>query len=212
MLLSLGLAPSIGVSWLGLSAGNGSWFATAGLLMVVLSLGAGFVVYWMAAPAGHRSFSAEGGGAASIPVVFSGGDPMVGSGRVSASDFSMMVKNGLSPFYRLTDVDSLYLGLWHRLLRLCEMLEKGVRRLEKHAASAILIIALIVAGFAWFFSGTGGSTGSFAFHAELLPIRFGVGLACLALLCVGYAGIKYRARVPGRGRIHRARSRLEGER
>jgi len=196
MLLSLGLAPCIGVSWMGLTVGNGSWFSTAGLVMVVLSLAVGFLVYRMAVPAGRRVLSAAGGSPAAVPVVFSGGDPMAGPARVPSSDFSLIVKNSLAPFYRLTDVDSLYLGLWRRLLRFCDMLEKGVCRLESHAAAAIPIIALVVAGLAWSFSGAGGTVASSAVQAPVQPIRFGVGLACLALLFIGYACLKDRRVLP----------------
>jgi multicomponent Na+:H+ antiporter subunit A len=196
MLLSLGLAPCIGVSWMGLTVGNGSWFSTAGLAMVVLSLALGFIVYRMAVPAGRRVLSAAGGSATVAPVVFSGGDPMAGAARVSSSDFSLVVKNGLAPFYRLTDVDSLYLGVWRRLLRFCDMLQKGVGVLERRAAASIAVLALIVGSLAWYFSGAGGIAASSAAEAPVWPIRLGVGLACLALLFIGYAGLKDRGMLP----------------
>jgi len=196
MLLSLGLAPCIGVSWMGLTVGNGSWFSTAGLVMVVLSLAVGFIVYRLAMPARGRVLSAAGGSAGAVPVVFSGGDPMAGPARVPSSDFSLIVKNSLAPFYRLTDVDGLYLSVWRRLLRFCDVLGKGVYRLERHASALIPVFALIVAGLAWSFSGAGGTLASSAVQAPVRPILFGVGLACLGLLFIGYAGLKDRTMLP----------------
>ena len=87
MLLSLGLAPCIGVSWMGLTVGNGSWFSTAGLAMVVLSLAVGLIAYWMAVPSRRRVYSTAGGSAAAVPVVFSGGDPLAGPARVPVERF-----------------------------------------------------------------------------------------------------------------------------
>jgi multicomponent Na+:H+ antiporter subunit A len=191
MLLSLGLAPCIGVSWMGLTTGSGSWFSTAGLVMVVLSLAAGFLAYRLSL-GGRRVILAAGGNAAEIPVVFTGGDPLAGSARLPSSDFSLFVKNSFAPFYRMSDVDSLYLRLWRRLLRVCDWLEEGVRLLEKHAAVVIPFLALIVAGLAWFFSSDGETATSSPVQAQVWPIKVGIGLACLALLAIGYACLKKR--------------------
>ena len=60
LLLSLGLAPVIHVSWMGLTAGNGSWFSTAGLVMVLLALGVGILIYCMAIPVRRILLAAKG--------------------------------------------------------------------------------------------------------------------------------------------------------
>jgi len=195
MLLSFGLAPCIGVSWMGLTVENGSWFSTAGLVMVVLSVAVGLLVYLMAAPARRGLLAADGPSAATAGV-FSGGDPMAGPARLPSSDFSLIVKNSLAPFYHLTDVDSLYLTLWRSLLRFCGVLEKVVSCFERHAGTAMPVLALIVAGLAWFFSSAGANPASAAVQAPLWPIRFGVALACVALLFIGYAGLKDRHMLP----------------
>ena len=90
----------------------------------------------------------------------------------------------------------LYLGLWRRLLRFCDVLEEGVRPIEKRAAAAIPVLALIVAGLAWCFSGADGTVVSSTVQAPVRLIRFGVGLACVALLFIGYAGLKDRRMLP----------------
>jgi multicomponent Na+:H+ antiporter subunit A len=195
MLLSLGLAPCIGVTWMGLTVGNGSWFSTAGLIMVILSMAVGFVVYLMAVP-GRRGMLAADGPATAGTGVFSGGDPLSGPARVPSSDFSLIVKESLAPFYHLTDVDGLYLSVWRTLLRFCGILEKAVSRIERHAAAAIVVLALIVADLVWSFSAAGGNVASAVVWAPLWPIRLAAGLACLALLFIGHASLKNRGILP----------------
>lgn len=195
MLLALGFAPSIQVSWTGLAAGSGSWFSTAGLIMVVLSIAAGLFVFWVAAYA-RGGLAAAGVPGTLTSGVFSGGDPLPDPARVPSSDFSLLVKQSLAPFYRLTDVDSLYLGLWHFLLRLCDRLQKVVSRLEDRASAAILVLALIVAGLAAAFSPAAVVSDSSPVQTPVWPIQFGAGLACAALLFIGYAGPKNRRMLP----------------
>lgn len=45
---SMGLSPDLRLSWLGLSAAGGSWYATAGLVLALVSVAAGALVYWLA--------------------------------------------------------------------------------------------------------------------------------------------------------------------
>jgi multicomponent Na+:H+ antiporter subunit A len=124
---SLGLAPLTGISWFGLALGEGRWFATGGLLLGLLAMALGAVVYLVARPA--RGLAAEGAGA-----VFSGGEPLGPQGRLGASDFSRIVKDALEPFYRATDVDRAYLGVWRGLNRLGAGLDRLSRRLERRGA------------------------------------------------------------------------------
>lgn len=196
LLLSMGFAPCIQVSWMGLAAGNGAWFSTAGLVMVVLSLAAGFLLYWIAVPA-RPGLVAAGVPGTLASGVFSGGDPLAGPARVPSSDFSMFVKNSLAPFYHLTDVDSLYLTLWRFLLRCCSLLERLASSLEKQAFTALPVLTLIVAALAACFFDPGGRPAPYAAHVPVWPVGFGAGLACLALLLIDHKNLKDSRVLPG---------------
>lgn len=191
LLFSLGLTSVIRVSWMGLTVGNGSWFSTAGLVMVLLSLGVGLLIYWMAIPA-RRILLAANGPISGTSGVFSGGDPLAGPARLPASDFSLIVKNSLAPFYDSVDMDRYYLTFWRALLRGSNILQRGVSFLERNAIATIVVLAFIVASLAGFFSPTGGNPSSPPIQLSVWPIQFGVGLACLALLFTGYAILKER--------------------
>jgi multicomponent Na+:H+ antiporter subunit A len=195
LLLSLGLAPVIQVSWLGLTAGNGSYLSTASLVMVLLSLGVGLLIYWMAMPA-RKILLAASGPICATSGVFSGGEPLAGPARLPASDFSLIVKNSLAPFYDSADMDRYYLTFWQTLVQGSNILQRGVSFLERYAISAIVILALILACLAGFFSSAGRNPVSLLFHLSVWPISFGVGLACLALIFTGYATLKERRMLP----------------
>ena len=191
LLLSLGLAPVIQVSWMGLTAGSGSWFSTVGLVMVLLALGVGLLIYWMAMPA-RRILLAANGPISGTSGVFSGGEPLAGPARLPASDFSLIVKNNLAPFYDSVDMDRYYLTFWRALLWGSNILQRGVSLLERHAISGIVVLALILASLAVFFSPAGGNPVFPPIQFSVWPIQFGVALACLALLFTGYAILKER--------------------
>ena len=191
LLLSLGLTPVIQVSWMGLTVGNGNWFSTAGLVMVLLSLGVGLLLYWMAIPA-RRSLLAASGPISGTSGIFSGGEPLADPARLPASDFSLIVKDSLAPFYDSVDIDRYYLTFWRILLRGSNILQRGVSSLERHALLAVGVLALILASLAVLFSPAGGNPVSPPIQFSLWPIQFGVGLACLALLFTGYTILKDR--------------------
>ncbi len=195
LLLSLGLSPVIQVSWMGLTAGSGNWFSTAGLVMVLLSLGVGLILYWMATPA-HRVLLVGNGPISESSGVFSGGEPLFGPARLPASDFSLIVKNGFAPFYDSVDMDRYYLTFWRTLLRGSNILQRGISFLEKHAITAIVLLALILASLAGFFFPVGGNSISPFVQFSFWPIQFGVGLACLALFFAGYAVLKEHKMLP----------------
>ena len=191
ILLSFGLAPVIHVSWMGLTAGSGSWFSTVGLVMVLLALGVGLLIYFMAMPM-RRILLAAKGPASGTSGVFSGGEPLDGPARLPSSDFSLIIKNSLAPFYTLADPDRYYLAFWRALLRGSNILQRGVSFMERHAIVAIVVLTLILGSLSVFFSPAGGNAVSPSIQLSVWPIQFGVGLACLALLFTGYTILKER--------------------
>jgi len=107
--------------------------------------------------------------------VFSGGEPLDGPARLPSSDFSLIIKNSLAPFYDLVDPDRYYLAFWRILLRGSDILQKGVSFLERHAIVAIIVVTLILAGFAGFFSPAGGTAVPPSFNCR--SGRFNLGWA-----------------------------------
>ena len=126
LLPALGLAPLAGIGWFGLAVGQGSWFATGGLLLSLVAVAFGVLVYRLTRPA--QGLVAQGGAA-----VFTGGEPLGPKGRLGATDFSQLMVAQLAPFYRAVDVDRAYLAAWHGLNALAERLHAGFRRAEAWA-------------------------------------------------------------------------------
>jgi multicomponent Na+:H+ antiporter subunit D len=138
----------------------------------------------------RRILLAAKGPASGTSGVFSGGEPLDGPARLPSSDFSLIIKNSLAPFYTLVDPDRYYLAFWRVLLRGSNILQRGASFMERHAIVAIVILTLVLGGSSVFFSTVGGNAVSPSIQLSVWPIQFGVGLACLALLFIGYAILK----------------------
>jgi formate hydrogenlyase subunit 3/multisubunit Na+/H+ antiporter MnhD subunit len=115
--------------------------------------------------------------------IFTGGEPLVGQGRLPASDFSLIVRQGLEPFYRWANPDVYYLGLWRTLVRLGQGLGQVSAWLEHRAISATLVLAGLLAAATGLLVPVGGPSG-----AEIpqvigwrLPAALGLALLCLLL-------------------------------
>ncbi|WP_306600926.1 proton-conducting transporter membrane subunit [Geothrix sp. 21YS21S-2] len=140
---ALGYAPLAGVGWFGLTAGQGSWYASAGLGLGLVAMAFGLLVYGLARPA--RGVVAVGAAA-----VFSGGEPLGSTGRLGAGDFSRIVADALAPFFRLADVDRYYLGAWHGLNRLGARLDALSRLAEGNAPVLLAAFCAALGAFAGF--------------------------------------------------------------
>lgn len=144
LLPALGASGVVGVTWLGLTTASGSWYASGGLVLAGVSVGAGALVLYLTrtplatGARGAVAAAAAGGG------VFTGGEPLTGAGRLPPSDFSLYVKHGLAPFYEWANVDRYYRGLWRGLLRVCEQFERLGRVLERNAIPAMISLTLLV--------------------------------------------------------------------
>ncbi|MDD8015187.1 MAG: proton-conducting transporter membrane subunit [Acidobacteriota bacterium] len=181
LLPDLGAAPVIGVSWLGLTAGSGTWFSTAGFLLVLLAVAVGIMIYAMSRPvSARREGNLDFAGAASTP--FIGGEPLKTPSRLSAGDFSLIIRTALKPFYRWMDMDLYYGFFWKALNVLCATAERAGRWFEKRALtmiaglSAIVMIVLAVA------LPEGARTSGTAPFFRGKPLLIGVGAALVALL------------------------------
>jgi multicomponent Na+:H+ antiporter subunit A len=183
----LGCAPLAGVGWFGLAVGQGSWFASIGLLLSLVAVAFGAVVFLVTRSA--RGVAVAGAGA-----VFTGGEPLGPQGRFGASDFSRLLVEQLAPVYRAVDVDRLYLAVWRGLNALARGLEAFWRRAEERAVFLLAVVGLVL-GVATLGLG-GGSAGGTA-ESGVPPLLVGsVACAWLALTAVCAASRETRGRVP----------------
>lgn len=140
---ALGYAPLAGVGWFGLTAGQGSWYASAGLGLGLVATAFGLLVYGLARPA--RGVVAVGAAA-----VFSGGEPLGSMGRLGAADFSRIIADALAPFFRLADVDRYYLAAWHGLNRFGARLDALSRLAESNAPALLAAFCAVLGAVAGF--------------------------------------------------------------
>ncbi len=195
LLSALALKPVIGISWLGLTAGSGSWFTTRSLILAILAVGGGALVYWIAIPAHSKELTVKVS-SNGMGDVFSGGEALIDSSHLSASDFSSILKNHLGLFYRWADADRYYLILWQGLLRISDIFGRISRWLEERAILAMLILMMVLAVLIGLLPKSDGGQSTHAIQPVWWPVILGISLSLLALLFTGYAIQKERRLLP----------------
>ena len=186
LLPAVGLVPLSGVGWFGLSTGQGAWLTTGGLVLALVALIAGGLIYLLHIAVG--GVTAVAGGA---PSVFTGGEPLSPQGRLGASEFSQMVKQGLAPFYSAFDVDQVWLTLWRALGSFASRLATLWKATERSPVRFLVIVGILVAVFTWFFplagTGTEQTTGAGVSSYPPAALIAGMGVALLSLLLAAAA-------------------------
>lgn len=193
---------TVQVSWFGLTPATGAWWTTGGLVLAVVSAGVGVLFYIFAGMSRARVCRTEGSiilaGATSGGGVgaFTGGEPLLGPSRLPASDFSVILKNTWSPFYRAIDVDRLYLGAWSALQALSGALNRAAAWMERFAVTGIVALTVaMICAVRWASPDggvvQGGAEGS-------LPVLLGAGcaLAWAALLLAACARRDWHRMLP----------------
>ena len=193
LLPALGAKPVIGVSWFGLTAGTGSWYSTAGLILVLLAVGAGAAFYLLARPRRPVEMAAA---SRLFDCTFTGGEQLAGPGRMSASDFSLIVKEGLAPFYKWMDPDRYYLFFWRILLTVSGELEKAGRHLEKRAVHIILFLTVLLAAVLLILIPARVIPSMETPPVPLWPITAGIVLSSLAIMLTLTASPETKNRLP----------------
>jgi NADH:ubiquinone oxidoreductase subunit 5 (subunit L)/multisubunit Na+/H+ antiporter MnhA subunit len=187
LLPALGCTPLTGVSWFGLTSGQGVWLASGGLMLGVVALLFGALVVWI--PMLMRGPVTAGG----PPSVFTGGEILASNGHLGASDFSYSIKHALAPFYRAFDVDTAWLGIWHLLSRIATAVAKPLAKAEQFPWIFLPILATVVTAFGWFLPI--GSTGAVPVSAvpPMLTLAVGVGISLAGLLLASAAAQIWRS-------------------
>jgi formate hydrogenlyase subunit 3/multisubunit Na+/H+ antiporter MnhD subunit len=178
-LAAMGMGTGVGVSWFGLTSPAGSWWTTAGLALAVVSLALGALVYLLARP---PRAAAVAGGAAGGLAVFTGGEPIPEGGRLSAADFSEILRQQWAPFHRWADADRAYLAAWDLLRAAADGCSRLARWAEAHAVSFTAGLALLLAcGMGWFVPAARPAAEA-AVQAPPLALSGACAVACAALL------------------------------
>jgi multicomponent Na+:H+ antiporter subunit A len=145
---------AVQVTWFGLSASAGSFSTMGGLVLALVSLvlgGAIYTIAYVARPApvavsasGGPALAAAGGG------IFTGGEPLGDQDRLTAGDFSSIFLGNWHGFFRWSNVDAVYLGVWDGLQAASRVLGIAVSWMERRAlALTVVLAAALLAGARW---------------------------------------------------------------
>jgi multicomponent Na+:H+ antiporter subunit A len=181
VLAALGMPAAVGISWFGMTDAMGSWSASMGLAMAVVSAIIGGIVYFaVVRPArmvavGGAAFAGAGGGA------FTGGEPIAGPAKMPAGDFSEVLKRQWSPILRALDVDAFYAGFWRLVLEFTTRMQQAVSWVESYAVAALVAGSVVI--FLVLERVVPNAIPASTAGGEHVPLLIGVGSA-LALLAV----------------------------
>ncbi|HEV2487363.1 MAG TPA: proton-conducting transporter membrane subunit [Terracidiphilus sp.] len=150
---------AVQVTWFGLSSDTGSFSTAGGLVLAIVSLVLGGVIYavayavrqtpaTVAVTSGDAAMASGGGG------IFTGGEPLSDQGRLTAADFSGIFLQNWHEFFRWSNVDCIYLGVWSALQAVSRGLGVLVSWMERQAAILVVVYAaLILAALRWLVPG-----------------------------------------------------------
>ena len=153
ILAALGLGAGVHVTWLGLSADAGSFSSMGGLVLAVVSLVLGGLIYAIAYVARSPQVVVTTGGGAALAGggIFTGGEPLSDQGRLTAGDFSAIFLQNWHEFFRWSNVDRVYLGVWRGLQAVSRVLGIAVGWMERYAAALVVVLAAaVLVGAKWF--------------------------------------------------------------
>ncbi|MGA2349450.1 MAG: proton-conducting transporter membrane subunit [Terracidiphilus sp.] len=142
---------AVNVTWFGLSSDAGSFSTMGGLVLAVVSLIVGGLIYavaYVARPSSTGGAALAGGG------IFTGGEPLSSEGRLTAGDFSSIFLQNWHEFFRWSNVDAIYLGVWSGLQAVSRGLGVVVSWMERHALPLVVVLAAgVLAVTRWFAPG-----------------------------------------------------------
>ena len=146
---------AVQVTWFGLSADAGSFSTTGGLVLALVSLILGGLIYAVAYVARPATAGAPVGGGAALAGagggIFTGGEPLSEQGRLTAGDFSSIFLQNWHEFFRWSNVDLVYLGVWRGLQAASRGLGVVVSWMERRALVLVVVLAAaVLAGVRWF--------------------------------------------------------------
>jgi multicomponent Na+:H+ antiporter subunit A len=143
ILSALQLSP-VQVTWFGLSVGAGSFSTMGGLVLAVVSLILGGLIYAIAYVSRQPKVATEVGSGAALAGggIFTGGEPLSEQGRLTAGDFSSIFLQNWHEFFRWSNVDAVYLGVWRGLQSASRGLGVVVSWMERYALALVIVLSL----------------------------------------------------------------------
>jgi NADH:ubiquinone oxidoreductase subunit 5 (subunit L)/multisubunit Na+/H+ antiporter MnhA subunit len=204
ILRTLAIGAGVHVTWFGMSAEAGSFSTTGGLVLALVSVVLGVVIYAIAYVARPVTATASAGGGPAMAGagggIFTGGEPLSDQGRLTAGDFSSIFLQNWHSFFRWTNVDRIYLGVWDGLQAVSRGLGVLVSRMEQRALwLTIALTAVIFATLRWVVPGTNSLATAGVFqapqHAPLLLIA-SCAVAVAALLLATLVYFAHRSLLP----------------
>ncbi|HET6413075.1 MAG TPA: proton-conducting transporter membrane subunit [Anaeromyxobacter sp.] len=143
-LAALGLPAGVEVTWFGLAGPASAWWTTTGFVLAVISVALGAVVYLLARPLQAAAAGGPAGAGAAGAGVFTGGEPIPENGRLSAADFSEILRQHWAPLYRWSDVDRVYRASWEALRGISAGASRLLRRAEGRALAWTAGLAFVL--------------------------------------------------------------------
>jgi multicomponent K+:H+ antiporter subunit A len=184
---------TVSVTWFGLSADAGSFSTTGGLVLAIVSLVLGGAIYAIAYVSRQAPVTAGGGalaGAGAGGGIFTGGEPLSDQGRLTAGDFSEIFLGNWHEFFRWTNVDRVYLGVWSGLQAVSRWLGAVVAWMERYAAVLVIVLAAaVLAGVRWLAPGVASAA---ALPAQQVPqlLVAACAVAAVALILAALTNAK----------------------
>jgi len=177
---------AVNVTWLGLSSDAGSFSSVGGLVLAVFSLIVGGAIYAIAYASRQPRVAGTalaGGG------IFTGGEPLSSEGRLTAGDFSSIFLQNWHEFFRWSNVDAVYLGVWSGLQAASRGLGVVVSWMERNALALVIVLAAaILAGVRWFTPAiSGAQTSPTPPMPQLLVLACAVAGVALILSALSHA-------------------------
>ncbi len=200
ILSALGLGTGVQMTWFGLFSTTGSFSIMGGLVLALVSLilgGAIYAIAYAARPApsavtvvGGSALAGAGGG------IFTGGEPLSDQGRLTAGDFSEIFQQNWHTFFRWTNVDRVYLGIWDGLQAASRVLGVAVSWMERYAAVlTVAMAAALVMSVRWLAPGAAGAETLASQHVPVLLVA-ACAVAAGALILVALTHTAWRRLAP----------------
>jgi multicomponent Na+:H+ antiporter subunit A len=179
------------VTWFGLSADAGSFSTMGGLVLAVVSLIVGGVIYaiaYVARPTTVGGAALAGGGG-----IFTGGEPLSDQGRLTAGDFSAIFLGNWHEFFRWSNVDAVYLGVWSGLQAASRGLGVVVSWMERRAWVLVIALAAVtLAAIRWFAPAIANADKLTVFHVPVLLVAAcSIAAVALVLAALAHKSSKY---------------------
>jgi formate hydrogenlyase subunit 3/multisubunit Na+/H+ antiporter MnhD subunit len=188
--------PAVEVTWFGLSSSAGSFSSAGGLILAIVSLILGGVIYAIAyvarqtPVAGEAALAAAGGG------IFTGGEPLSDTGRMTAGDFSSIFETNWKSFFKWTNVDRVYLGVWSGLQAASRGLGFFVSWMERNATALIVLLAaVLLAGVRWFAPAIASVEPGVSPRIPTVLVA-GCAVAAIALILAALCNVAWRRLAP----------------